>query len=209
MLQGSGPLNLSPEDQKTILSFSEAKFDDQVTMPFSNPAILPRSTVANQDEMHRILLSSVDQASKQRKFKTPEEFHREILKELPKLFATGDFSKVQALVKYIVYINDIRAERGWSAANDYHWLLMGKCQDGVFDFYLGRFYDGECFDQIKEKYSLKIKTKNFNILGASQGQKQLLHCSYHGAGTHKTEDCKKLQQDPSLKGKQAFNFRRR
>ena len=205
------PMQLEPQDKDVFGKLFRSGLDDEVnSLPFSNPALLPSTAISSEDEVKALLQHSVDHVGKKRKFKDADEFHRAISIDMRKALDEGPngSDKVWAYHKYIIFINNLRAARGWSAANDYHWALMEKCQDGEFDFFAGNHFDAQCNEKI-QKYALSSpSTKNAKGSGHTrQSRPTTTECSFHGKCNHRTEDCSILKQDPSLKGKKGPHFR--
>ena len=205
------PMQLEPQDKDVFGKLFRSGLDDEVnSLPFSNPALLPSTAISSEDEVKALLQHSVDHVGKKRKFKDADEFHRAMSIDMRKALDEGPngSDKVWAYHKYTIFINNLRAARGWSAANDYHWALMEQCQDGEFDFFAGNHFDAQCNEKI-QKYALSSpSTKNAKGSGHTRQSRQTTtECSFHGKCNHRTEDCSILKQDPSLKGKKGPHFR--
>ena len=146
-------------------------------LPFSQPSLLPRFAVHANEEAVRLLAQSVEGASRRRKFASPVDFHRVLRQELTSAILHQKFDHVRLLFDYQVFLGDIRAERGWTAADDYHWRLMTKCADGQFDMTMQGCYDPWSYNEMSEKFPRAAKPKNRQP--RAPGQKGKKECSYH------------------------------
>ena len=195
-------LNINREERNYVSNFMSTPIDDKV--PFSNLSLLPTFALHADQEAARIVSQSVENVNRKRKFDKHEDFQREILKELPAAFQSGEYDRVLRLVRYIFFINKLHTDRGWQAANAYHWRLMTKCSDGEWSFSNGH-YDPECYEAIKDKFKAAPSKKNQQ----QRKDKRFKECSYHGWCDHVTAACKSIEEDPTLAGKRALNYRSR
>ena len=205
-LKTRNTLDLDSKDLDTIGDFMDTPLDTQVRArsPFSEPSLLPRFAVHAKEEATRLLEQSMDNASKRRKFASAAEFHRGLKQELAGALRRQDFAQVQLLFNYQIFLSDIRTERGWAAADDYHWRLMAKC--GEFDMSQQGCYDPWSYTETSDNFP-KTSTKSKNQRPRAPGQRgDKKECSYHGFVSHTTEGCKLLRESPSLKGQRSPTY---
>jgi hypothetical protein len=121
----------------------------------------------------------------------------------------SDLPKFKAHLKYERKLMAMTNERGWAAAEAYHWLLFQRIADGEFDLERDGPFDAECMRELDSKFktsrckgactkaqpthraSTTTRAKPDDWVAPKPG-----NCSFHGNVAHLTNTCKAAAKAP-------------
>jgi hypothetical protein len=166
-------------------------------------AMLPAHAMQASERSSMVVQHAVEELRKKRTFPTRKDFCRVINKDMLKLIGEGKTEEMAILMKYKDFIWEIECERGWKAADAYHWLVMDALLDG--DWQLSGQCGWRCpmaLDVIRSRYPVGSSGATngtgsrgaYTPRAAPMGTKD---CPHHGKCDHDKDGCLAIQEDPS------------
>jgi hypothetical protein len=163
--------------------------------------LLPNTHASTSDSAAlaaELVRGALSTKAQNRRHASYEEFERAIHRAIAKA-RTSDPSLAVQLAEHLRHVTQLAMRYTWKDAEQYHWDVMVRLEDGHYD--LSRGGDAWSLAQLQLTMSQRKVARSKGAEASSYNKETAKYCEQHGWCAHATPDCKLPP------GQKAKNFR--